>query len=87
MSPIKADLIVVATLAMILLGYAVWKIGSQLYALGGWLKAIATHLCEIDKTLQVIAQGEIAAQQRRLEAENLARIREQIAAGRETTEP
>jgi hypothetical protein len=87
MSPIKADIIVVVTLAMILLGYAVWKIGSQLYVLGGWLKTIAMHLGGIDKTLQVIAQGEIAAQQRRLEAENLRRIREQIAAGRETTEP
>ena len=64
MSPIKADIIVVATLAMILLGYTVWKIGSQLYVLGGWLKAIATHIGEIDKTLQVIAQGEIAAQRR-----------------------
>jgi hypothetical protein len=77
----------VATLAMILLGYAVWKIGSQLHVLGGCLKAIAMHLGEINTTLKVIAQGEIAVQQRRLEAEELRRIRGEIAASRETIEP
>ncbi len=38
-------------------------------------------------TLKVIARGEMAAQQHRLEAEELRRIREQIAASRETIEP
>jgi len=77
MSPLE----ILATLATpVLLGgilYVLWGLGNGVFQ---WLRAIQRQLEEINATLKVLTWGEIAAQQRRLEADEILRIREEIAA-------